>query len=335
MTQKISRRRAVALGATALAPLAIAVAPALANGPSDNEELCFDKGALTYYPCEVPAPPPSFTGFHLGAAIGYGWGGAKVSGKWWHGFADDIYKRTRETAYDAWSAYNFMNGIDAEAVADEMSWEQNQHSAQFGEDIDLSGVLADLSLGYTEDFGDFVAGLEGSVGFSDYSGSGSTTLYTPSELTEQWWRQGFQNTTRSATLDIQGNWTAALLARVGYNPWDETLIYMTGGVEFHDVDASITNDRGDKVASTSKTLPGLTIGGGVEQLIDENLFVRAEYRYTNYDSFSMSGEDYYIEDGAALMAEGTKQWGHANRNTYSADVDMDMHAVRLMLGYRF
>lgn len=304
---------------------------------------CFDKGSLQYVDCPQPvAPPPPapvpaavgyFTGFNVAAAIGYAWGSADIRLDWLNRYAFDVYERTRKYVSSDWSDYHVIKSqsyIDT-SLADPA----NQHSAAVSDSIDLDGVLGEVKVGYDQEYGDYVLGAYASFGLTNYDGSGSVTLYEGANANVPWWRQGFVNTTRGATLDVQSDWLANVMARVGRKLDPRTLVFVTGGLAIQDFEAVITDERGSQVAKKTETLLGYSIGAGVERMINESLFVSLDYRYTDFGAMTLSGETSFIEDGASLMNGGLKQWGHLSENSYSAEIEPDMHAVRLSLGYRF
>ena len=116
-----------------------------------------------------------------------------------------------------------------------------------------SGVVGGAHLGYNYQMGQFVAGLEGDVNGTSYSGS-----FGPFGLNES----------------IDGS----IRGRLGL-AWDRTLLYATGGAAF----AGLNNTY--PAGTISHTRVGWTIGGGVEYAIDNNWSVRAEYRYTDYGTY--------------------------------------------------
>jgi outer membrane immunogenic protein len=89
---------------------------------------------------------------------------------------------------------------------------------------------------------------------------------------------GIANTTRE---DIQGS----IRGRLGIAV-DRALFYATGGVAFGDLRNNYLNTLTGLTDSYSHTRVGYTVGGGIEYAITNNFSLRAEYRYTDYGSFS-------------------------------------------------
>ncbi|MEL1250638.1 outer membrane protein [Aurantiacibacter gilvus] len=102
-------------------------------------------------------------------------------------------------------------------------------------------------------------------------------------------------------------------ARVGTPVTDSTLLYAMGGYTNARFDLLATDNTTD--VETDVDLDGWRIGGGLEQQLSDNVFVRGEYRYSNYEE----GE---VEAPSGLESD-------------RFDVDVDRHQVLVGLGYRF
>ncbi|MDR3463047.1 MAG: porin family protein [Beijerinckiaceae bacterium] len=121
-----------------------------------------------------------------------------------------------------------------------------------------SGVLGGAHIGYNFEpsIGGLVLGVEGDVNGSSYSATASG-LYT-----------------------IKSPIDGSIRARAGFAV-DRALFYATGGAAF----ASFNNNyaSGD---SSSTTRVGYTVGGGIEYALTNDWSVRAEYRYSNFGTFT-------------------------------------------------
>ena len=82
--------------------------------------------------------------------------------------------------------------------------------------------------------------------------------------------------------DISNNW--AIGARLGYVRSSSTMWYLNAGYAQADYDWSING------YDESKTLDGYFVGGGVEQQLRDNLFLKAEYRYTDFGKEDIFGD---------------------------------------------
>ena len=125
-----------------------------------------------------------------------------------------------------------------------------------------SGFEYGAQLGYDAKLGEqFVLGAEAFV-------SGSTG------------RNEFSN-----TAYVKSGRSFGLLGRAGVLATPQTLVYATGGWE----NARFSfNDAGTKI---SKNKDGWTVGAGIEQLINPNVGVRVEYRYSRFGNSHIDALD--------------------------------------------
>jgi outer membrane immunogenic protein len=82
------------------------------------------------------------------------------------------------------------------------------------------------------------------------------------------------------TYNIEQNWTASVRGRVAYEVTPETQVYAEAGVAWADVDAQLVTG----LQTDSATMTGWTVGVGLQHDYSEHVFVRAGYRYYDYDS---------------------------------------------------
>lgn len=161
----------------------------------------------------------------------------------------------------------------------------------FVRDYDSDGFIGGVFAGYNWQSSQFVYGIEGDIEYTDIDG-------------------GFVISGDSVTVDVglQGS----LRARAGF-AFDRFMVYGTGGVAFADIDYDLI-DNG--VAETvGETAVGWTIGGGAEAAVTDQIFVRAEYRYTDFGTENFD---------SAVAFPGLNY-----------DQDTAFHTVRLGVGYKF
>lgn len=82
----------------------------------------------------------------------------------------------------------------------------------------------------------------------------------------------------------QIDWFGNLRPRIGFLPWDNVLIYGTGGFAFAGVQGSANidirqTDNKQYPASFSKTLTGWVLGAGLEWELSPHWSLRTEYLY--------------------------------------------------------
>jgi outer membrane immunogenic protein len=132
--------------------------------------------------------------------------------------------------------------------------------------------------------GHFVFGIEGDFDWSHLTDSVTVGPVPPF------------NFVPGDSFSWNSRWQASLRGRVGY-AWDRTLLYVTGGVAWTNVNFTanwLTSTCGSVaglvavcpglVASDQQTLTGATVGGGLEYAITNNLIAGIEGRYTWYGS---------------------------------------------------
>ena len=101
----------------------------------------------------------------------------------------------------------------------------------------------------------------------------------------------------SVTNEASSTWLATVRGRLGL-AWDRLLVYGTGGVAFTDLrytqTLSVVGFPGivsgpSAVAENTQTQTGGTVGGGAEYALWNNLSVRAEYLYAQFNGVSVAG----------------------------------------------
>ena len=123
-----------------------------------------------------------------------------------------------------------------------------------GNDIDIDGVVGGAFGGYQAELGNgLVAGVEGDLNYSGVKGSNAGT---------------------EAKSGVDGS----LRARLGYAVSPDILPYVTAGGAAQRLKVT------EGGVSDSNTMLGWTAGAGVDVKVTENVFVRGEYRYTDFGS---------------------------------------------------
>jgi outer membrane immunogenic protein len=166
------------------------------------------------------------------------------------------------------------------------------------DDVDQSidGVTYGLGVGYDYDMGSAVIGVEGeymrSEADTDYDTTGFTTY-------------GISNIDAGRDLYIG--------ARVGAKVTPRTLAYVKGGYANAKMDVLTTDNTTD--TQTDLNLDGWRAGAGVEHQVSGNIYVKGEYRYSQYQE----GE---VEAPSGLESD-------------RFDVDLDRHQFVVGVGARF
>lgn len=186
----------------------------------------------------------------------------------------------------AWAAYNDVN-------------RNNELSAGGPTTIDLedsfSGFSGGALLGFNYQFDSIVVGLEGDIGLADINDNNTLAA--------------------AAVLEDDIDTTYGIRARLGYAV-DHTLLFITGGVAWADYEFTLSSlTGGTSIDLFDDTLFGWQFGGGVEQAVTDNITVRLEYLYTDYDDDT----DSFSTGGATIDTEA----------------DLDSHTIRLGVNFLF
>lgn len=191
-------------------------------------------------------------------------------------------------------------------------WNRAKHQLSFDDDaLDIigsgttrpSGWIGGGYTGYNWQSQNWVFGVEG-----DFEGGNLSDSRT--------WTYPEGNTQIKSKL----RWQGSLRGRVGWAA-NKTLLYMTAGWAFASAETSarVDFDNGPidvlGQGTSTKTLNGWTVGGGVEHAFSNNMTLRLEYRYADYGSTSSS-----ITDGVSIGSQS---------------VDLDTHAIRVGAGWKF
>jgi len=184
----------------------------LAVAAASQTAVAADMSRPAAYPAKAPVAYSVYdwTGFYIGAQVGYAWGNA-----------------------------HYNDGV-------------------FARNYDIDGVIGGLYAGYNAQIGNWVLGLE-----TDFNATGVKG-----------------NDSLAPIDETDARWAGSFRARAGY-AWDRTLLYVTGGLAY----ASLKH-----MASTgetnSKTHLGWTIGAGLEYAATQNILLRGEYRYSDYEKLT-------------------------------------------------
>lgn len=182
-----------------------------------------------------------------------------------------------------------FDSIGAGSSVDDDGVDNNDQSAE--------GIIYGVAAGYDIDFGGIVIGPE-----AEFSGSTAKATYEDGDF------EGFGFGNTSTGRDIY------LGLRAGAKVGDRALAYVKGG--YTNARLDINANDGVNETNPNYDLDGYRIGGGLEYAISENMFINAEYRYSNYSK-------------AEVDLDGTLPDGDR------FDVDLDRHQVAIGLGVRF
>lgn len=178
-------------------------------------------------------------------------------------------------------------------------------------DYDTNGFVGGVHAGFNYQTGPIVAGIEGDLELTGADGNAGFVG-----------GRSFPGYHIGSSSEI--NFQGSLRARAGW-AFDRVMVYGTGGLAF----ASVKNSygailparnifgapRGIYGSSHDEVHWGWTLGAGVEYAISNNLTARAEYRYTNFNTFD--------NQPSFLVAGGV------------AEQEPDFHTLRIGTSYKF
>ncbi len=159
------------------------------------------------------------------------------------------------------------------------------------------------SLNYNYDVDGFIGG--GYAGFNWQKDTVVFGLEADIEYTD------LNDNSAGAFHSTDVNWMGSVRGRLGFAA-DRTLIYVTGGWAFADVNVRNNNLVTGPLLSYGSTRNGWTLGAGAEYAFADNVIGRFEYRYSDFGSDSV------------VAANGDRDRSN-----------LDMHAIRAGLALKF
>lgn len=160
----------------------------------------------------------------------------------------------------------------------------------------IEGVGYGVGVGFDFATSGVVLGVEG-----EWMESGASTEYDTDDFT------GFGVANAEMGRDLYVG------ARAGVLVTPSVLAYVKGGYTNAKIDILATDNTTD--LGTNLKLDGWRAGAGLEVAVSQNIFVKAEYRYSNYGTGTVQ-----------LPSGGTSD---------SFDVDLDRHQGVVGVGFRF
>lgn len=127
--------------------------------------------------------------------------------------------------------------------------------------IDQDGFLYGAYAGYGKTFDKFYLGGEAEIGSASLSGTSGSVGGLP--------------------VDLDTNESWGVSARAGYLVTDNALLYARAGWQRTNYD--VTVGTGANRITVGDNLDGYRLGGGLEYAVTDNVLLRTEYNYVNYD----------------------------------------------------
>jgi len=187
----------------------------------------------------------------------------------------------------------------------------------------LNGGLGGGQAGYNWQFNrNWLFGLEADIQGTGQRGTADapTFVFVPGVAAA-----ALPTVTATGTLAQKLPWFATLRARLGVEPTDHWLLYVTGGAAFGEVDSTATattlTSTGiflSSASSTNNTLAGWTIGGGAEWVISGPWTMKAEYLYIDLGKFTNTYTFTGLATGGFATATATS---HVTDNIFRVGIN--------------
>ena len=192
-----------------------------------------------------------------------------------------------------------------------------------GRSTRASGATGGFQAGYNYQFGAAVAGVELDWEYFKRTSSLGPSAGLTSDITGP--GRPFFQAPLLVSNEVASTWLATIRGRLGF-AWDRLLVYATGGVAFTDVrytqtvSASAFITGATVVNVVTETKSGVTVGGGAEYALWNNLTLRAEYLYAQFTGVS----------GASVL-----QFQNSSNQVAGSTGNLHDHIVRVGLNYKF
>ncbi len=239
------------------------------------------------------AVPFNWTGFYIGGTAGAAWSKADVSLATVNG-ASPLYNSSQIPG---------LNAIGSPSISG-------------------SNAIFGGKIGYNQQWGSFVLGLEGDISSFRFNES-ATTTGNPFDVVLP---PAVPNVANFNT-NVSTTWLATARARIGYAA-DRVLFFATGGAAFAKVSFSNAyqghspHGAGDEfeASSASQTKTGWAAGGGIDYALAKNWIVSVEYLHVDLGS---------------IAAYGLVTTGNGNTATMNFSTKMQSDLVRGGVSYKF
>ncbi len=238
-----------------------------------------DLGARTTKPTPYVVAPAlyTFTGFYIGANAGY------------------AFSNSNSARYIGNNVYTGLGANLPQSFS-----------------VSRDGFSIGAQAGYNQQFGQFVAGVEADIAYTDLKRS--QVVVAP---------------LASAVAKAENTYVGTLRGRLGFVPVDRLMLYVTGGLAYGEskLSNSITGTGALTGAtwsgSKSDTRFGYALGAGAEYAVTNNISIKGEYLYYNLGRRTVTAGP----TSAIALASGAAGVLRTSDNSFSL--------VRAGLNYKF
>jgi outer membrane immunogenic protein len=208
-----------------------------------------------------------------------------------------------------------------------------------GRSIDIDGGFGGVQLGFNQQSGQFVYGLEIDASWGDVKGSSTFAIDTdavPDGVTDYTWKI-------APKVDAFGT----VRGRLGMLVNPGLLIYGTGGLAYGKVSADQTvtgfppqgfnPPQVTAIASSSQNMIGWTAGGGAELQMGGGWSLKAEYLYVDLGSVDLrfKGTAYPGQPAGNPLSGCVPNCSFPHTTDSLAGADVTFHTVKMGLNYKF
>lgn len=217
-------------------------------------------------------------------------------------YADDVVKSRHKDVPSAYNWAGFYAGVHAGYGVGNTDF----GNSDFGTlDIQDKGGLGGVQVGYNQQIGNVLLGVEGDFSFAGFKGERSLT-FAPVTITQ----------------NSKIKWLSTLTGRAGVTngPW---LTYVKGGVAWAQQEygylLTVSAPAETIAMSVSERRTGWIVGAGVEYALANRWSVRGEYNFINFADHA------FTATGIDSLTGPTQTNGHTVQN---------LHLVKLGLNYQ-
>ncbi len=261
----------------------------------------------------------NWTGWYVGANVGYGWGDPNT---------------------DLVASGNNISFPGPAAISNSLGF-AGSHSQR------MSGIIGGAQLGYNYRIGPmWVMGFETDFQGSSERGNGTSAVPFSGTFCSgvvilpplRCFATTAYNATATTSHEAKIDWLGTVRGRLGLVVYDQLVVYGTGGLAYGQVSASGTTSAngssglgpfaapGTGAFSESSTKVGYTVGAGVEGKLWSNWTWKAEYLYVDLGSLNAVGSFSGLTELAAAYTPST---GTLAANTHFKD-----NVVRVGINYQ-
>ena len=181
-----------------------------------------------------------------------------------------LYKAPPAEVTQAYNWTGFYFGVNGGGGWGHSFWSAN------GTSLGLSGGQVGGTVGYNQQLGKVVFGVEGDIDWSNFDGSGAAAGCP-------------------GGCSTSDSWLSTARGRVGY-AFGRFMPYVTGGLAVGDIRAAAPG-----IGSGAATNAGWTLGGGLEVALPGNWTAKAEYLHVDLGRFDCTGCSAVPPDNVSLQ----------------------------------